>query len=620
MEKTKKKNIIEKIVILSIALVVLGLLILFFKDIIIPFIKLEIAKDFDGAKEYLMSKGAYGYLMVPIIEALQMVVIFISAEFIQITSGMTYPIWLTLILCDLGVMLGSSIIYFLVNVLRFNGNIFSKESKIQKYERIAKSKSTMVFMYLLFIMPIIPFGAICYYGSSKKMPYFRYLLTCGTGCIPSIITSIVMGRAVREFIANALPIWALILIIVLAAAVLFVLLAFVIHKYFLKKEDVIGNGFLHTFVFNTIKKLSYFVIKVKINNQEKLNDIEGPIIYLANHHCRWDLAAILKLIPIEKTLIVMNEYYYRLPFLGKLARKIGIIGKKMFYPDTSCVLKIMIAIKSGYSVVIFPEGRLSTDGSGSYVDDKIAQLCQKLECNVAVLQLQGNYFISPKWRNKTFRGKCNIDVKHVFKSDDLKTIDSHELGNIIREDLSYNEFSRSDRVYKQRNKAQGLDGILYMCPHCKTYYSNTTKGNTMICNNCGKEYTINPNYFFDDEEIPNLYEYYNKIKQIELEQLDNVNIDVPVDVKIFKDGEKQIREEKGVFHIDNNKVSFKSNISELYFEYTIEQLEGIAYSVNEEFELYYKRELYYFYPINDRQICTRIALVFELLKDKQNGK
>ena len=48
-----------------------------------------------------MERGFIGFLTVTLIEALQMVVIFIPAEFIQLTSGMSYPWWLAMILCDI---------------------------------------------------------------------------------------------------------------------------------------------------------------------------------------------------------------------------------------------------------------------------------------------------------------------------------------------------------------------------------------------------------------------------------------------------------------------------------------------------------------------------------------
>ena len=136
MEAKTKKKIIERIVILTIAISVLAILVIFLKDIVFPFLKMEANKDYEGAKELLHSKGFLGYVTVSLVEALQMVVIFIPAEFIQLSSGMAYPWWIAIILCDIGVVLGSSIIYFLVNIFKFDGDILNRQSKIEKYENI----------------------------------------------------------------------------------------------------------------------------------------------------------------------------------------------------------------------------------------------------------------------------------------------------------------------------------------------------------------------------------------------------------------------------------------------------------------------------------------------------
>ena len=72
-------------------------------------------------------------------------------------------------------------------------------------------------MYVLFVMPVVPFGAICYFGSSMKMSYRRYILTCVTGVIPSILSSIVLGNLFIYFTASGLPLWKKELIIVIVS-------------------------------------------------------------------------------------------------------------------------------------------------------------------------------------------------------------------------------------------------------------------------------------------------------------------------------------------------------------------------------------------------------------------
>ena len=52
----------------------------------------------------------------------------------------------------------------------------------------------------------------------------------------------------------------------------------------------------------------------------------------------------------------------------------------------------------------------------------------------------------------------------------------------------------------------------------------------------------------------------------------------------------------------------------------VSAIEGIPYSVGEEFEFYYMNDLYYFYPSEaPRGTCTRVALLFEMMKEDVRG-
>ena len=619
--KTKKQRIIERVVVLSVAVVVLTLLVFFLKDIFFPFIKLEINKDFDGAKELLKSKGWLGFITVSLVEGLQMVVIFIPAEFIQLSSGMSYPWWLAIILCDLGVVFGGSIIYFLVNLFKFDGDIFNKGSKIAKYEKQSKINNAIILTYVLFIMPIIPFGAICYWLSNKKIPYWKYVLVIASGVIPSICTSIFMGAAVKLFISESLPIWALILAIIGAAAFLFILLAFVLHKFFFKQSDGTPDSIFYQWSLGAGYKILRHKNRFIPLGKEKLEGIEGPCLYLANHHSFFDPFALMCFDPDKHFAYVMNRYYFHLPIWGNFLKRSGFIPKRMFTNDFECTLGIIRALKAGYSVPIFPEGRLSTDGGPSEVPESIAKLVHLIKKPVVLVRISNGYFAKPKWRGFRFRQPINVEVKDVITPEELKSLKPEETLKRIEDAICFNEFDNKDVSYRSKKLAKGLENVLYMCPHCKTMYSNMTKGNTITCPHCGKTYHIKPNYQFEEDDIKNPYEYYQLIKQFELENLNKTSLDIEVETKIFEKDMKKTHKDKGVFHIDSKTMSYKSSLTDLYFEYNTAELEGIAYSVNEEFETYYNGQLYYFYPAKDnRKICTRVALFQELVRLRENGK
>ena len=90
-------------------------------------------------------------------------------------------------------------------------------------------------MYLLFFLPIVPFGAVCYFGSSSKISYRRYILTCVTGVIPSILSSLLLGNLLAFFLSSGLSIGWLILIVIVGIILLFALTWTLVTKLYFKK-------------------------------------------------------------------------------------------------------------------------------------------------------------------------------------------------------------------------------------------------------------------------------------------------------------------------------------------------------------------------------------------------
>ena len=108
----------ERIAMLAILAAILLLFAFFWRDILLPLLRLQLRHDLSGAQRLLREKGLQGAVSVVLVEALQMVVVFIPAEFIQISSGLSYPLYAAVPLCDLGVCLGASAIFALVRFLR----------------------------------------------------------------------------------------------------------------------------------------------------------------------------------------------------------------------------------------------------------------------------------------------------------------------------------------------------------------------------------------------------------------------------------------------------------------------------------------------------------------------
>ena len=431
----------------------------------------------------------------------------------------------------------------------------------------------------------------------------------------------VMGYGTRLIVEGVIPLWAFILIIFGAASVLVILLIVVLYFFFFKKHNGTPDSYFYDRLFSLSKKIFGRKLKVTVTNNEQILDIEGPYLVIANHHSFLDFHAIHQIDRDRHYAFVMNRALFKMPVGGRIMRKCGFISKKMFEPDYGCVKNIIKTKEAGYPIIIFPEARLSTDGAYSYLDDKIASLCKALKIPVVLVRISGLYFVKPKWRKSVLKGPVNVDVKEVISPEDLDKLSNEEVEQKIESAILFNEFDNLNVNFKSKKKALGLENILYRCPFCGELYSNETKGNVITCNHCHKSFEIQNNYqFVENSSCRNIHDYYELIKDVERKQLDSFSLDFDVKVKILKDAKNKYVKERGHFHIDSQKVSFSSTKSNYYFEKPISQMEGIPYSVNSEFEFYHNGDLHFFYPPKaDRKVCTRIALVFELLKEKERN-
>jgi len=615
-----KKRRIEKIVILLSVLGVLALFTYFLWDILIPFLQMNFRNDTQGAKELLREKGWLGYLTVVFVEALQMVVIFIPAEFIQISSGLSYPFPLALLLCDIGVCLGATIIFVLVRAFRFeNGAYLKTKDKIDRLSaRSKKERSVVLFLYFLFFMPIIPFGAICYYGSSTKLRYWKYILTVSTGVIPSIVTSNLMGSAAKLFFAHDLPIPLLVLIIVLLAVLLFTLIFFFLDRIYFKENKGTPDSVLYTAFLRFVKLVRGK--KQKVIADEIPDDVEAPYIVLANHQSFYDFYYLTEMNHKRNPAFVVNRYYLGKPIVRNHWKNAGgLIPKRLFNADLSTVRGIIRAVRMGYPVVVFPEGRLSPDGTSNPILEGGAALWRKLQIDLVLVRLEGAYFSKPKWRRRFYRSTIRVKIARIIRREELKNYTDAELDALIEETLRFNASDCPENRYCQKDKAEGLHNLLYRCPTCGGLYTTQSKGNVLCCSACGATYELGEDYRFTAPDLKTIPEFYAAVADAEKRELAEKPfcLETKVKTKVFDENGHTVCRENGECRLTKTEFTYRSERET--FTIPTENLPALPFSCGEEFELYHQNKLYYFYPETNRQQVARWALIVDLLtKERRN--
>ena len=607
---TTKKQWIEKAVIVLALIVIFALFFFFLRDILVPFLKMEIDHDLHGARRLLREKGVMGFFAVTLVEALQMVVIFIPAEFIQISSGLSYPFPVALLLCDLGVCLGATIIFVLVRTFRFNNQAYEKSRKrIEQFSAASKKeRSVILLLFFLFFMPLIPFGAICYYGSGTKIRYGPYILTVAVGVIPSIVVSNLMGAAGKAFFAKSLPIGLLILIIVLLAALLFAIIFLFLDRIYFRENSGTPDSVIQVAFFKLVRLLRGKKQTVCVDALP--SDIRSPYILLSNHESFYDFYYVSLIDPDHRPSFVVNRYYLTRPIVRRLWKKSGMIPKRLFVPDTGTTVGVIRMIRHGYPVILFPEGRLSPDGRSNPILQEAAALYRKLNIDLVLVNISGAYFAKPKWRKRFFRSEIAVKVARVIRKEEISQMTDAELNALIAKTLFRDASENQTNLYPQKNKAEGLEKILYRCIDCGALYTTVGKGNTLSCSRCGAAHTLNEHYRFEGLS-QSISAYYQQIEWLEERELDTLSLQSRVRIKVFGADGKVEKRECGECSLTPSEFCYRSDTET--FSIPTEQLPALPFSCGEEFELYYQNRLYYFYPQEQRQQVARWALAVDLL-------
>jgi len=613
--ETKPRSLGEERIAVAVILAVILLLFAFFlNDILLPLIRLQLRHDLSGAQRLLTEKGAAGALSIILLEALQMVVVFIPAEFIQISSGLSYPLYVAVPLCDLGVCLGATVIFGLVRRLRVRNTAFEKRrGKIDRLSAGLRERNTVLLLYLLFFMPIVPFGAICYYGSSTKLPFRKYILTVASGVLPSILVSNLMGAAGSAFLLRGLPLWQLILLILALAALLFALILVFIRRFCFCGAEGTPDSMMYAFIFSLVRVWLGKKQRVTIED-EPLRELEAPYILLSNHESFEDFYYLSQMAHPRNPSYLVNEYYCTRPILKSMAKRGGILSKKLFTRDMSTGVGILRMLRSGYPVIIFPEGRLSPDGRSNRIVESGAAFYRRLKTTLVLVRIDGAYYAHPKWRKKTYRSDIRVSVRRVVSPEELGELSDAQLEELITAELFNDASAHTGGSYPRKDRAVGLDTLLYRCADCGALYQTQGVGSELLCRACGRRHRLDEHYHFTDAPwtIP---AYYDEIRRMEASEPDGPSLRAAVRTKIFGADGGPVRWERGECTLDREGFRYRSEREA--FEIPAEKLPALAFSCGEEFELYHNNELHYFYPLSEPKQVARWALAADLMAEQR---
>lgn len=151
-------------------------------------------------------------------------------------------------------------------------------------------------------------------------------------------------------------------------------------------------------------------VKVRVEGEENLP--QGPAIYMPNHVSHFDVLAILGYLNVQFRWTVKKELF-RIPLFGLAMKRAGYI--RIDRSDHQKAVKSMEEaaekIKSGSSIVIFPEGTRSRDGNLQYPFKKGGfHLALQSGVPVVPVAVLGSRVVLPRHSKKVTPGTITMRI------------------------------------------------------------------------------------------------------------------------------------------------------------------------------------------------------------------
>lgn len=623
-KKTKNRFLKKKTYywVLAVILLIIGVFGCIFFDDIVKIITKISAADLkqDEIKEFMQSFGLRGAFAIGSLSALQVVLTFLPAEPVQVIAGMGYGFLLGSAICLAGIFVGNTIIYFLSRTVGDRlTQYFTKNIHITSESKSRKAIDTAVF--ILYFLPAIPYGMICFFAASSGMKYNRYIVLTVLCSIPSICIGTSLG---------VLALGANIIISVLVFILLIVLLI-IVYRYkdallnklnsYIEKSNLpystrlkvrTPSLFAYIFIWCPVRLFLSLKVKLKLNRKVK---VDRPCVLFCNHASFFDFFYAGIAVKKRNTNFIAARYYFYNKKVAKILAGVGAFPKSMFTNDLECAMNCLTSIKLGNALVVFPEARLTSVGKFQSVQLSTMKLIKKLNVPVYRLKINGSYLAKPKWSDGLRGGSLvEADLDLLFEKDEIEELSLEQLLEKTEAALSYNDFdwleTKPNLHYKSKTLCEGLENVLYKCPKCGKEFTLTTEKRTIKCE-CGFSATLNDRYIFEGapiERIDKWYEYQGQVLSKEIEEDAQYKLKDKVLLKLpSKDG-KTMFEKAGTGEciLDRDGLTYKGTIygeeTEKFFP--ICDIFRILYGAGVDFEIYEGTTLYYFEPTDLRR-CVK---------------
>ena len=168
-----------------------------------------------------------------------------------------------------------------------------------------------------------------------------------------------------------------------------------------------------------------YYARPSIRGLDRLHDLDGPAIFAANHQSHADTPVMITSIPEpwrhKLVVAAAADYFFGTRFSATMsALFIGAVPIERNSVNRNTIEKAVNLLRSGWSLVLYPEGGRSPDGWGQEFRPGAAFLAKQAGVPVVPVHIRGTFNILRKGRNwpKRSRSVVNFGRPISFAEDD----------------------------------------------------------------------------------------------------------------------------------------------------------------------------------------------------------
>ena len=362
---------------------------------------------------------------------------------------------------------------------------------------------------------------------------------------------------------------------------------------------------------------------------------DQPCLVLMNHSSFIDLK-------IASTILFPRQFHIVCTldgFVGKnwLMRLIGCIPTKKFMTDLALVKDMVYTVNElKSSILMYPEASYSFDGTATPLPDSLGKCLKILGVPVVMIRTYGAFTRDPLYNGLRLRKvKVSAEMEYLLSAEEIKTKSADELNAIVQEQFNFDHFrwQQENRIsVKESFRAEGLNRVLYKCPHCKTEGKMTGTGTKISCGSCGKTYELTEHGFMkacegetEFDHIPDWYRWERACVRQEL--LDGTYfLDVPVDIGVmvnskcvYRVGSGRLTHSAEGFHLTgcDGRLDYHQKPTSSYSLYS----DFCWYEIGDMISVGNEKIQYYCFPKDGGDVVakTRLAAeeLYKIVKEKK---